>query len=191
MLIIGFISVNIYAENMPDVVDAGVKAYNQEDFSIALKDFSIAAKAGDAQAQNNLGVYYLRKLPHVDENYKQAYVWLAKSASQNNKMGYYNLAYIYINGKAIKPNIKKGISLYKKSAALNYVKAQNQLGFIYYQGRTEQQDFEQAYLYFSLAAQNEDATSASMLSVLSKQMTPQQLKQANTLVKNYKFASTD
>ena len=175
---------------MPDLVDAGLKAYDQKNYQEALADFKTAAEAGDSQAQNNLGAYYLQS-PSIKNNYKQAKYWLGKSASQNNKMGIFNLAYLYINGKSVPKDINKGIEYYKKSAALNYIDAQRHLGFLYYQGRLVKQNLEQAYLYFSLAAQNEDTTSANMLPVLSKQMTPIQLKQANNLVKNYKFASTN
>ena len=179
-----------YANEMPNAVNSGLKAFNNGDYELAFKQFKTAAEAGDPQGESNLAALYMQGLG-VKLDYSKAIYWLKQAIDKNNKIAYNNLAYLYMSGKGVKKNMSKALRLYKKSAALNYVKAQNQLGFIYYQGRTEQQDFEQAYLYFSLAEQNEDATSASMLSVLSKQMTSQQLKQANDLVKNYKFSSTN
>tara|TARA_R110000868_G_scaffold291709_1_gene552241 strand:+ start:8624 stop:9004 length:381 start_codon:yes stop_codon:yes gene_type:complete len=123
------------------------------------------------------------------KNIKKSICWLGKAAKQNVKQAYYNLAELYLKGHGVKSDTVKAVQYYEEAAKLNYVDAQRKLGFLYFQGREIKQNLVQSYLYLSLAADHNDISSINMLSVVSKQMTPQQLKQANDLVKNYKFAS--
>tara|TARA_R110000868_G_scaffold291709_1_gene552239 strand:+ start:7041 stop:7619 length:579 start_codon:yes stop_codon:yes gene_type:complete len=184
------VSFGTYATNASGLLGMGYQAEKQGNYSEAFKYYTQSAKLGDAQAQANLGVlYFFGK--GTNTNYKKSLFWLEKAKVKNNSSAYNNLAYMYVTGKGVKQNIPQAVLYYKKAASLNEVGSQRRLGTIYFDGQVVPQNLEQAYLYFSLAARSNDSVAASMLSVVTKQMTSQQLKQANDLVASYKLASTD
>tara|TARA_R110000868_G_scaffold291709_1_gene552244 strand:+ start:10532 stop:11119 length:588 start_codon:yes stop_codon:yes gene_type:complete len=172
-------------------LDKGVEAYQEKNYQQAVNDFKKSANSGNPQGQNDLGVYYIRSVPHTVDKYKEAKRWLDKASEQNLSAAYYNLAGLYKDGLGVTKNLEHAVTLYKRGAQLGDVKSCGKLGFLYLHGQGVTEDISYSYLYFTLAAENGDQISSNMLNVISKQMTPQQLKQANELVKNYKFASTD
>tara|TARA_R110000868_G_scaffold291709_1_gene552238 strand:+ start:6380 stop:6940 length:561 start_codon:yes stop_codon:yes gene_type:complete len=179
-----FTSISV-GKDMPELVNEGHAAGKQGNYTLEYKDYLAAAKAGDAQAQSNLGALYLQG-EGVPIDYNKALFWLRKSLAQHNKSAYNNLAYVYLFGKGVKKDVVKAIDLYQQGAKYGDLNSCQRLGFIYFQGQIVKRNLEQAYLYFTLAAEKNDRTSASMLVVLSKQMTPQQIQEANKLVANYK-----
>ena len=60
--------------------DKGMTAYNSSDYATAIKEFSVAAEQGIADAQYNLGVMYA-KGEGVPENYIKAYMWVSLAAA--------------------------------------------------------------------------------------------------------------
>ena len=78
--------------------DVGLKAYNQRDFQLAFKEWSILANNGHAAAQTNLGVMYLTG-NGVPQSFKKA-IELFKSGSKSNlPFAQYNLALMYEKGQ--------------------------------------------------------------------------------------------
>ena len=91
------------------------------------------ARAGDANAQNDLGCAYSSG-DGVVKNLKEAFSWFERSAKQGNKYGQYNTGRYYQYGLGVGKNISLAIEWYKKSANQGFGKAANMLGEIYEKG---------------------------------------------------------
>lgn len=73
----------------------GKSAYDRKDYATALKDFRIAAKAGDARAMNGLGVMYGSGGSGLPEDRVRGYMWLSLAVelgSSDDAAG--NLAFV-------------------------------------------------------------------------------------------------
>ncbi len=186
-----FILINLFSVAIAqDLVGDGMQAYRNKDFQVALKDFQTAAKAGKPGAQNDLGVFYARSLPHTEEKYNKAIYWFGKAIKNDVPQASYNLGNLYANGQGVKRNFGTAIKYYKSAAKGNYLSAQRKLGLIYFQGREVKRDLAQAYLFLSLASAHNDTSSINLLTIVSKQMNDKELAQANLLVKQYKFSKS-
>lgn len=81
-----------------------------------------------------------------------------KSAQQGFAEGQYNLGYFALkgyralDGRTVKADIPKGISLYEKAAAQNHVTALLELGRFYDQGENVEKDHKKAFEFFKRAA---------------------------------------
>ena len=185
LLGIMFISVNVYAKNAPDLVNASAIDYKNGDYRGAFIKIKKAASLGDSQAYADLAILYAQGFG-VDKDYNKAVYWLQKGINAKNKTAYYNLAYLYMVGEGVSKNTSKAFELYTQAAKMNYKDAQKKLAGFYMKGSLVKRNLVQAYKWYSLAALQGDQTSASMLSVLSQQMTKEQLSQANKLVQQFK-----
>ena len=67
------------------------------------KDFNALkrrAEKGDAEAQNNLGLMYV-KGQGVEQDFKEAVKWFQKAADQGFAAAQYNLGRMYYDGKGV------------------------------------------------------------------------------------------
>lgn len=71
------------------------------------------AKAGDAAAQNTLGVWYYNGKDSIKQDYKQALQWWARSAKQDNADAIGNMAMCYQLGNGSKRDTTLAMKLYK------------------------------------------------------------------------------
>ena len=91
------------AGNVRKIVDmriAGTNFLNAKDYYNAFPQLEKASLAGDAEAQNNLGVMYKLGLG-VSKDEKQAFEWYEKAALQGHATAQYNLAFMYANGQGV------------------------------------------------------------------------------------------
>lgn len=68
-----------------------------------------------------------------------------------NEKTLYKLAYDYLYGRNIDKDLSRGIECLKKSAALGYSKAQNDLGAFYENGKYINKDYKQAFYWYNKA----------------------------------------
>ena len=113
------------------------------------------AAAGNADAQNSLGVLYLNGTG-VNKDYAQALSWFQKSAAAGNAMAQNTLGWMYMNGVGVDKDYALALSWFQKSAAAKNAVAQNNLGFLYLNGVGVDKDYAQALSWFrkSAAAKN-------------------------------------
>ena len=149
--------------------------------------FQKAAEQGHSDAQFWLGVSYYKNegLPW-DEN--KAVYWWQKSAEQGNAEAQELLGDIYRSGGQQIPNdYKKVVYWYQKSAEQGNAEAQDNLGEMYAEGSGVTQDYQLAYVWFSLAAAQEEwyTQSAKLRDLAATKLTPAQLTQAKAWVKDW------
>jgi hypothetical protein len=96
--------------------EEGMAAYKRGDYATALKKWRPLAEAGDAEAQNNLGLMYAddRGVPQDDE---EAVKWLRLAAEQGDAVAQNNLGAMYAKGRGVPQDKVLAYALFNLSAA--------------------------------------------------------------------------
>ncbi|MCF6235573.1 MAG: caspase family protein [Gammaproteobacteria bacterium] len=92
-------------------------AYDRSDYRTALKVWLDGAKAGDPEAQTNVGEIYEKGLG-TQSDYQSAYAWYKKAAEQNYSSAQINLGYMYEKGLGIEKDVAKALNWYRKASGL-------------------------------------------------------------------------
>ncbi len=92
-------------------------AYDRADYKSALNVWMPAAKAGDAEAQVNVGEIFEKGLG-AEPNYEAAAIWYEKAANQGNERGLFNLGTLYEQGLGVKADKLKALNLYRQAWGL-------------------------------------------------------------------------
>lgn len=124
-----------------------------------LKALAMAAEAGDANAQFELGYRYLMGLG-IARHDRRAYTLFRKAAGQNHAASFNNLGCMHGSGSSATPlDDKLALSYFQKAAVLDNVIAQLNLGRMYMNGRGTAKNLIKARLWIKLAAErgNEEA----------------------------------
>lgn len=109
--ILATIGIGVMMAFMPSMASAKQTLQEATD---SLQNILAEARKGDAVAQNILGGWYYRGR-HVDQNYKEAAEWWARSAKQGNVAATGNLGLCYQNGNGVKKDSLTSIKLQLKS----------------------------------------------------------------------------
>ena len=137
-------------------------------------------------AQFNLGLLYANG-DGVPQDYATARQWYEKAAAQGDASGQNNLGYLYADGKGVPKDEKKGVEWIRKAAEQRDGNGQASLGEMYRDGRGVPQDNVQAYMWFNLGAANGAKRGAALRDALAKQMTPDQIAEAQKLAREWKL----
>ena len=115
-------------------VDKADKYYKEKNFQEALKNYLIAANAGDDYAQNWVGWMY-KNAEGVEQNYMEAYKWNMKSAENGNGYAMNSLGIMCENGQGVEVNLPKAVEWYRKAANVGNSNGEYNLGRMYQDGR--------------------------------------------------------
>ena len=145
---------------------AGVAAYGHGDYAAAFTEWAAAAAAGDAHAEQGLGVLYEsgRGVPAPD--FTQAVQWYRAAAAQGFPAGQNNLALLYADGRGVPRNPVMATELWHAAAAAGYPLAQFNLALAYEQGFGVARDYLAAARWYSEAGNRGVAAAAFALSEL-------------------------
>ncbi len=137
------------------------------------------ADAGDADAQNNVGVMYANG-QGVVQDYAQAVAWYRKAAEQGDADGQFNLGWMYKSGQGVVQDYAQALAWFRKSAEQGDAFAQINLGMMYDTGEGVVQDDAQAVAWYRKAAEQGDANAQNNLGVMyySGQGAPKDYTQA-------------
>ena len=153
----------------------------QKDYAEAAKWYRRAADLGRAVAQLNLGMsYYYGK--GVEKDYAEAAKWFRKGADQGNAGAQLFLASLYRNGQGVEKDYAKAMKWYRNAADQGLDQAQFGIGGLYFSGHGVERDYAEAYAWFNLAART-DTNAATSRDLLEKQMSPQQVAEAQKRTK--------
>lgn len=164
----------------------GATAYNARNYPLALKEITPLAKAGHADAQHLLGLmYYMGR--GVERDYKQAFTWHHKAAQQGKADAQYVVGAMYYTGNAVPLDQKQAVTWFRKAAEQGHAEAQHALGLMYrYHVAGMPQDVVLAYMLWNLAAANGNANATEQRAAVSRQMTQEQIEEAQALSRNWK-----
>lgn len=136
--------------------------YFARDTPNAVSRYQKAAAAGDADAQNSLGVMYLNGAG-VGKDYAQALSWFQKSATAGNAMAQNTLGWMYLNGVGVDKDYAQALLWFQKSAAAKNALAENNLGWMYQNGVGVEKDYAQAFSWFQKSAAAKNALAENNL----------------------------
>lgn len=96
-------------------VGSGVAAYRRGDYAAAFAEFSAAAQADDAFAQNVLGTMYAQGLG-VERNDKLAVDWFFRAQALGSPEAAANLATMYEHGQGLPQDDVEALRYYREAA---------------------------------------------------------------------------
>ena len=88
---------------------------------------------------------------------------------------------MYANGEGVLKDDKAAVKWYRRAAEQGYADAQFNLGVMCHTGDALPKDYVAAYAWYSLAAFDGDEIGAESRDEVAKQMTPEQIAEANKL----------
>ena len=162
----------------------GMNLWDRGKLTEAAAEFRRAAEAGDARAQDQLGLLY-EEGQGVTEDPVSAAFWYEKAALQGFAPAQMNLARLYRNGKGLAQDESKAVHWYKKAAESGLAVAQFFLGLMYDTGKGVPHDPMRAYMWFSLAAVQGDRDAQLKRDRLGKRLNEVQLAEARRLGARY------
>lgn len=109
------------------------------------------ATAGDAAAQYNLAVLYVRG-DGMAQDFGRAAAWFRAAAAAGNVDAQYDLAVMYERGLGVEQNPGEAVRWYERAAARNHAAAQYNLGLAYAEGRGVARDPTMAATWYRQAA---------------------------------------
>jgi len=165
-------------------LQAGKDAYDQGDYSTALKEWRPLAEQGDATAQKLLGLMYGLG-EGVPQDYSQAHDWLLKAAEQGDATAQHSLAFLYIQGRGVPQDYTQAASWWVKAAEQGYAEAQWSLGLLYAMGQGVPQDYVQAHMWYNLAAAQGDEQARDLRDKRANKMIPAQIAEAQRLASEW------
>ncbi len=113
-------------------------------------------------------------------------------ADKGDAEGQYFLGFMYHNGFGVKADKAQAFKLFQQAAQQGDVRAQYYTGILYAAGRGAPTDLQKAVMWLKLSAANpkssyrDSAYTREEISKIEKKMTPEQITQANDMVKNWK-----
>lgn len=165
--------------------DDGEAAYEKGDYTTAYKEFKCLAEQGHAGAQFSLGVMY--ELGNgVPQDDQEALRWYLEAAQRGNVDAQHNLGYMYAKGQGVVQNYAEAFKWYGEAADRGNAFAQNALGWMYRSGQGIPQDFVLAHMWFNLAAAQGSSDAEGSRDKLAKEMTPDQVAEAQRLASEWK-----
>jgi len=83
----------------------------------AVELYEMSAKRGNANAQFNLGVYYLQGMYGLTQSFERAVEFFTLATNQGHSQAQYNLGLLYLNGDGIETSYSKAREWLTKAAA--------------------------------------------------------------------------
>lgn len=151
--------------NKNDDLNQGVALYEDEDYAGAAAAFTRAAEKGNADAQFNLGLMYL-KGQGVPLDNAQALKWFRLSAEQGNPKAQVNLGRMYARAKAVAPSFTTAASWFRKAADQGYADGQYDLGVLYLSGVGVERNLSKAWQLFIDAAEQSNDSACYQLGLM-------------------------
>ena len=163
------------------------RAYDQDDFATAVKQFSSLAEQGNADAQLMVGKMYMLG-QGVEKDLSQAMKWLKASATQGNPEAEFFLGSMYLLPQK---DIGEGVKWLRLSAEQGMQDAQYLLGKAYVTGTKElSPDPVQADMWLRLAAKDNKDFYQNELQGAETQMSADQIAKGKELAAAWKPKSS-
>jgi TPR repeat protein len=117
----------------PGSYEVGEAALLKGDYPAAWRILAPLAEAGDARAQNDVGVMYGRGLG-VPQSYTEAVKWITRSAEHGNPYAQSTLGYLYYRARGVEQDFAAAALWSRRAAEQGIASAQSNLGLLYDKG---------------------------------------------------------
>jgi TPR repeat protein len=119
-------------------------------------------------------------------NYALALKEIAPLAKAGNADAQHLLGLMYYMGRGVQRDYKQAFAWHYKAAAQGKADAQYVIGAMYYTGNAVPQDMVIAYMLWNLAAANGHRSATEQRAIIARQMTQEQIEEAQSLSRNWK-----
>ena len=187
-LLTAIIALSVGSPGVAGPLEDGMAAHDRGDVENALRLIQPLADQGDAEAQYYLGFIYRTGLGIAEDN-TEAVKWYRKAADQGHVSAQYYLAIMYNLGEGIPENDVEAVLWYRKAAAQGHASAQNSLGIMYAKGEGVIQNDVEAYKWWNLAAAQGVGSAKKSKAIVAKNMTREQVAEAQRLSAEWKPVS--
>ena len=136
-----------------------------KNYFLAVQHFTLAANAGYAPAQSELGANIVRGQGAV-KDYARAFDLIDKAATAGVPEAINNLGSLYANGWGVSKDNAKSLALHEKAIDAGSSFALGQTGEAYFNGQGAPRDFDAAAQYFQQAANLGDGYSMKFLAMM-------------------------
>jgi len=160
-------------------------AYQRKDYHTAFAGFQKLAEQGDARAQDNLGMMYVRG-QSVPKDDQQAVVWYRKAAEQGLASAQTNLGAMYEYGRGMPKDYQQAAVWLRKAAEQGDAFAQGNLGAMYANGQGVPKDAQMAYFWLLLASAQGDQVAVKNRDIVERRLSPEQRAAAQASARNWK-----
>ena len=109
-----------------------------------------------------------------------------KAPDHGDAEAQYGLGLCYEYGPGSTKDDAEAVKWYRKSAEQGYAKAQYRLGFFYLTGACVEKNAAEAYIWFNLSAAKGFANAEKYREMAAKEMTPEQIAEADRRVQEWK-----
>ena len=150
----------------------------------ATKWYRKAAELGHMQAQTCLA-WNLEKGIGVTQSGEDAIKWYLKAAEQGDAKAQFNLGMSYANGNNVQKNEIQSMKWYLKSAEQGILKGQVNVSVLYGMGKGVPKNNKLAYMWANIAAANGAKRAKGIKTLLSKDMTKEQIAEAQKLSREW------
>lgn len=150
VLLICFCLFALTEQVIADSLSDARRAYDEGNYSEAVKLFIPVAQKGDAQAQTHLGrIYYYGQ--GVPEDYTEALKWLRLAAAQGDAQAQGNLGMMHYNGQGTPQDYQEALKWYRLAAENGDSAAQNNLAHMYADKKIVSKDLKAALYWLEKA----------------------------------------
>jgi TPR repeat protein len=182
VLLIVCLTISAYAGTKPAVDTA---KNNSAEYEASAKELRKSAEAGDASAQNALGLLYYEG-KGVPKNYGLAKEWFEKAAKQGRAGAQVNLGTLYLHGDGAPESAQMALFWFERAAAQRDALAFAKLGRMYELGQGVSKNLIQAQMWYNLSVAHGEQRAAEARDALAKQMTAAQIAEAQRLAQEWK-----
>ena len=168
---------------------AGLEAFQRDDYATALKELRPLAEQGNAEAQALLGRMYGGGFGVTQDN-AEAVKWYQLAAVQGYASAQFNLGTMYEHGKSVAQDYAEAAKWYRLAAEQGDGLGQFNLSNVLGNGSTP--DYVEAHMWATLAAEDsavEDFVRDWALrfrDTFEEKMTPEQIAEAQRLASEWK-----
>lgn len=159
------------------------KAHLNTGYANAAKIVSAAAK-GEAAARFELGMLH-EKGEVLPQNHKEAAKWFRLAADDGYGPAQLYLGLLYLSGKGVDRDYTHAVRYLTLAAEQNEADAQFLLGGIYFGDNVVPHDYVESYKWFRLASLKGNGETQNPLDSVAKRMSPQQVAEADRLVREF------
>ncbi|NNE57511.1 MAG: hypothetical protein HKN36_05340 [Hellea sp.] len=156
-----------------------------------IKYIRSAANQGQPAAQYRLAKLYEAGVG-VTADPKMARQLTERAALAGNRVAMHDLGLYYAEGRGgVAPDMTTALSWFEKAAERGVVDSQYNLGVLYGSTPEIKDDFESAYVWFSIASKQGDQLASGQLTNLKANMTKSEIDRADRRIAQFKPTSID
>ena len=154
------------------------------DYGRALDWFNKAAAQGNAQAMNGLGIMYFHG-EGVPRRLDEAATWYRRAAELGLARAQNNLGLMYMQLQILPKDYAKGIEWLRMAAEQGYARGMFNLAEAYEKGKGVEQDWTQAHMWYSLSGAAGMDDGPENAKALEDQMSAEDIREAQSLAREW------